>query len=221
MSVPNWRIVKEEAIAHFLSNGLDTGVVPGPPDTFDEAFYTSYYEDVGCAKAQKRIPSGDFHYVHTGMLEGRSPKYNSARLLECKLGDLVFPTALETLSGLCSRLKPVPISVCRSRYPVFNIFIPSLDPDIMFGGYIAFMHFLCRLVQHGQKLRFFFMEDGQSNKAWFLKGIASRQRRVNAFARQEFLNISAKDNPVKFGYSDSSSPIPAGQCMMPGVSRNT
>lgn len=203
MNVPNWRVVKEEAIAHFLSNGLDTGVVPGPPDTFDEAFYTSYYEDVGCAKEQKRIPSGYFHYVHTGMLEGRSPKYNSARLLECKFGDLVFPTAIETLSGLYSRLKPVPLSVCRSRYPVFNIFIPSLDPDIMFGGYIAFMHFLCRLVEHGQKLRFLIMEDGQSNKAWFLKGIASRQRWVNAFARQEFLNISAKDNPVKFGYSDS------------------
>ncbi len=202
MNVTSRSIVKENAIEHFLSRGLAAGVVPVPKEIFDEIFYATYYEDVRLAIQKKRIPSGYFHYVHTGMLEGRFPKYDSARLLDRKLGDLVSPAGIDRISSLRSRLKPVPIAIAHGGRPVFNIFIPSLDPDIMFGGYIAFMHFLCRLVEQGQTLRFLITEDGQSNKAWFLNGIAPRQRWVNAFAPQEFLNISSKDVAVKFNNSD-------------------
>ncbi|MGH8551536.1 MAG: hypothetical protein ACRERU_23605, partial [Methylococcales bacterium] len=183
METTNLRIPKEEALDHFWFVGLKAGIVPVPITMFDEEFYITYYDDVRYAKLGGYIPSGYYHYVHGGMTEGRIPTHDLPQLLEAKLGELNRSVGLQTLDGLRHRLKPVPMKISprRSRR-IWNIFIPSLDPDIMFGGYIDFLNFLCRLAENNNELRFLVMEDGQSNREWFLREIASEPRWLKAFA---------------------------------------
>lgn len=195
------RIRKPEAVEHFLQNGLGAGVVPVPAELFDEDFYTAYYEDVYNAKRKGDLPSGYYHYVVSGMAEGRSPTHDLRRLLEAKLGELAVPS-FQRLDRLRHRLRPVPFRISAKRPPVYNIFIPTLDPNLIFGGYIAFFHFLCRLAETGLPLRFLVMEDGQSNRKWFLRGIASRPRWAEAFAKQEILNLSGKKTATDFSEDD-------------------
>ncbi len=196
------QIREEDALDHFLLIGQSLGLVPAPPTIFDEEFYTAYYQDVKQAKTQGKIPSGYYHYVRAGRAEGRIPTHDLGRLLEAKLGELGNPEGLQRLNGLRHRLKPVPMQISSRFRPVMNVFIPSLDPDLMFGGYIAFLNFLCRLVENGHEIRFLIMEDGQSNRSWFLKGIASRPRWVKAFSGQQVVNISSKDRNIEFNEDD-------------------
>ncbi len=179
-------------LTRFLDFGLANGEIPCAPAEFDEDFYTTYYGDVGKAFAAGDLPSGFYHYVSTGKAEGRSPTYAMGHLLERKLGRGADPSAIAGASALEERLRPLPHRMDTSRAPVFNIFVPSLDPDIMFGGYIAFLHFVCRLVERGRVIRFIVLEDDYSSRAWFMRGIAKRPRWVQAFRHADFVNATTK-----------------------------
>jgi hypothetical protein len=194
MSASRGRVSRKKAIDHFLKSGFSEGIIPVPKDQFDEAFYLLYYPDIRTAKAEGKIPSGYGHYILAGRKEGRLPTHDLGRALEAKLGLLTYPVGVIRANSLRSRLRPISVQITRGRKPVLNVFIPSLDPDLMFGGYIAFFHFLCRWAERGQSLRFIITEDGHGTKEWFLRGIGSRSRWVNAFEAQEYLNLSLKDH---------------------------
>lgn len=181
------------AFEHFLKFGLEQGAVPVDPAEFDEDFYVCYYSDVAAAKRSNVIPSGFYHYIISGCAEGRMPIHNVSKLLARKLGDAADPIGLERVEVIEHRLRPIEIRILERRLPVVNAFVPALDGDIMFGGYIAFLHFLCRLVEHGSKLRLIIMEDRHGSAAWFLRSINGRPRWYKAFASCEVLNATEKD----------------------------
>lgn len=187
------------AIEHFIKNGLMKGVVPTLD--FDEEFYIAYYADVSAAKTSGHIPSGYYHYLLSGELEGRLPKHDSATAVRNKLGSLSVPVGIKNSEAIELRLRNIKTSV-RSLPMRINVIIPAMDGDILFGGYIAFFHFLCRLVERGHRLRFIITEDGQSNKSWFLRCIAKRKRWVDSFAKQEFFNATVYSRPIPLGSSD-------------------
>jgi hypothetical protein len=199
----NCQFNRSGAIAHFLQHGFYKGIVPVPPNQFDEDFYLLYYSDIRIAKATGKVPSGYAHYVLTGREEGRFPVYDAAQALQAKLGLLSYPIGVTRTDALRNRLDQIRVQVARRRNPVLNVFIPSLDPDMIFGGYIAFFHFLSRWSERGQRLRFVIMEDGQSCKEWFLKGISHRQRWVNAFREAEYVNLGSKQDVLMCNGNDT------------------
>src|SRR6266542_2862701 len=145
MPASSGAISREEAIDHFIGNGFSKGIVPVAGEQFDEAFYLMYYPDIRAAKAEGTIPSGYAHYISTGRQEGRLPTHDLGRVLEAKLGLLAYPVGINRVSSLRARLRPISVQIAHGRRPVVNVFVPSIDPDLIFGGYIAFFHFLCRL----------------------------------------------------------------------------
>ncbi len=188
--VPETKVVK-----HFLKIGLWRGDIPDP--FFDEDFYLQYYEDVFSAKQTRTLPSGYAHFVLNGENEGRLPRHDLKLCLARKLGALAVPSGIQHETALASKFRPVLFQSDPAKPPTLNVFIPSLDPDIMFGGYVAFLQFLCRVAEQGTPLRFIVSEDGQSNRRWFSERISERWR--TAFAESEFLNASQSDQQVISG----------------------
>jgi hypothetical protein len=134
---------------------------------FDEDFYVTYHPDVREAINQGVFKSGKQHYRRCGFIEGRATHYDVGRLLSRKIGNLVEPVSTRRWRSLEKKLRPVKARLSPYRYPVTNVFIPTMDPNIVFGGYIAFFHFLCRLAEAGTRLRFVVLEDS-CGLQWFL-----------------------------------------------------
>lgn len=196
------RLDAEQAFAYFIDVDLMRGVVPVDENIFDEQFYLCYYGDVQAEKAAGRIPSGYYHYVLSGCMEGRLPNYRPGPLLKAKLGDSADPVGIANISIIARRMKPILSRIQPSRPCVMNVFIPTLDGDLMFGGYIAFMNFLCRVVEHGVALRFIIREDPYGNAAWFLRTISNRPRWLKAFSEQEVVNATLANDRLAFHSND-------------------
>ena len=193
---------EEEAFEHFLNVDLMKGVVPVDENTFDEHFYLCYYGDVDAEKRKGGIPSGYCHYVLSGRSEGRFPTYQPGALLKAKLGDSADPIAITNVSIIANRLQPLMPRISPARPRVLNVFIPTLDGDLMFGGYIAFMNFLCRVAERGIGLRFIIREDPYGNARWFRRTIGNRPRWVRAFSEQEVVNATTEHETLIFNFSD-------------------
>jgi hypothetical protein len=169
---------------------------------FDEQFYLDYYPD-----ARQAVERGDFksakeHYRRFGFEEGRATYHDTWQLLSRKFGVGVEPVGLHGWDSLEAKIKPIQGRLCPKRRPTTNVFIPTMDPDIFFGGYIAFFHFLCRLAEAGSRLRFAVLED-HCDPHWFLKGIAGRERWVKAFENAEFTNMTIRDRPLDIHEDDA------------------
>ena len=187
---------------YFITKGLQLGHVPLPPDRFDEAFYLSYYCDVSEAKLNGDIPSGYYHFALAGSGEGRQPVHDAGRLLASKLGDAAHPVGLSQVHVISDRLRPLNMRIDDSRAVTLNVFVPTLDADLMFGGYIAFLQFVCRLIENGHRVRFLVLEDYYDNRDWLLRNLTMRVRWFNAFREAEFVNCTRKLEPVEFNSED-------------------
>ena len=192
----------DAAFDYFMNVDLMNGVVPVDENTFDERFYTCYYGDVQAEKIAGHIPSGYFHYVLAGRSEGRLPTYCPGPLLKAKLGDSADPIGIANTAIIARRLKPIMPQVQSTRPILLNVFVPTLDGDLMFGGYIAFLNFLCRVAEHGVALRFIIREDLYGNAAWFLRSIGNRPRWLKAFGDQEVVNATVVDDQLAFHSED-------------------
>jgi hypothetical protein len=193
---------RDNAFSYFIRIGLRQGHVPVPAASFDESFYLSYYRDVRMAKERGAIPSGYYHYVVAGRAEGRVPVHDVGRLIKLKIGDAAEPVGLSRAHDIAERLVPITIEIDDTRPATLSVFIPTLDPDMMFGGYIAFFHFLCRMIEADYRIRFLIMEDYYSNKDWFMRNVADRPRWAAAFREVEVLNCSQRAEVVPFNSHD-------------------
>ena len=169
---------------------------------FDDEFYLDYYPDVRQAVERGEFKSAREHYGRIGFKEGRATHHDIWQLLSRKFGKIVEPVGLHCWGSLEAKVKSVQGRLCRHRRPTTNVFIPTMDPDIFFGGYIAFFHFLCRLAEAGTQLRFVVLEDS-CDLRWFLKGIGGRERWVKAFEKAEFTNLRIRDRPLDIHEDDA------------------
>ncbi len=182
-------------------NGAGKGcIIDGAP--FDEQFYLDYHPDVRQAVERGDFKSGKEHYRSFGFEEGRATQHDISQLLPRRFGVGVEPVGLRRWDSLEAKIKPVQGRLCPDRRPTTNVFIPTMDPDIFFGGYIAFFQFLCRLAEAGTRLRFVVLDD-YCDLHWFLKGIAGRLRWVKAFENAEFTNMTIRDRPLDINEDDA------------------
>ncbi|MFO1026430.1 MAG: hypothetical protein U1E70_14745 [Acetobacteraceae bacterium] len=200
---PAARISPEDCFNHFVQVGFRKGYVPVRADVFDEEFYLAYYADVNAARKRGSLPSGYYHYMMSGRSEGRAPTYDAGRLLATKLGDVAQPVGLSQVHVIEERLKPLKIRITDSRPVVLNVFIPTLDPDLMFGGYIAFISFLCCLIAAGHRVRLLVLEDFYSSLEWFFHRCkVSRPHWFQAAVQMEFVNCTQKNIEIECNDED-------------------
>jgi hypothetical protein len=189
-----------DSLKHFQDVGMVKGYDPSPE--FSSEFYMLYYPDVRRRVQEGELPSAFYHFVFAGREEGRLPRHNLAHALKQKLQSATDPVAFRKAQALEERLKPPSCVVHADEPRRVNVFIPSTDPDIFFGGYIAFLHFLCRLAEQGVRLRLLVMEDKYASKEWLLEGIANKPRWRTAFQGVEVVNCRDLTRPVVLSPAD-------------------
>lgn len=167
---------------------------------FDEDFYLERYSDVASAVKQGLLSSGLEHYKRFGRLEGRQAYFG--HLSGTKTGEAFAQVEFQNLVALERSTKPLPYEIVESRAPVLNVFIPTLDRDLFFGGYMAFLNFLMRLTVRGYRLRFVVCEEQDFGHGQFAEFLTDR-RWQGAFDGSEFLNAYALDAPIALNGEDS------------------
>jgi hypothetical protein len=170
---------------------------------FDEQFYLSYYDDAAADVREGRVESGWDHYVQFGHREWRATHRDKFALLYRKIGAGIEATGLSRSEWLAWRLKPLPVEIDPARPAAANVFVGTLDPELMFAGYIAFFHFLCRLAEAGTRLRFIVTEDAQSHLGWFLDNISDRPRWIAAFKDSEVVNATDRSRRIDMSADDA------------------
>lgn len=179
---------RSEALRHFVTQGLADGAVPVPPDLFDENFYLAHNIDVRAARDAGTIPSGYFHYITAGAAERRTC------LPPAKGGNAPF--CFDRIGTLEARLRPSPVVVDPDRPCTINVFLVGPAAGTPFGGE-AFAHFLCRLAERGERLRFVLPAEAVGGRDWLLYALRDKPRWLGAFQAQEFAGAGIDAGPLR------------------------
>jgi len=117
------------------------------------------------------------------------------------------PVGLVNLWALDHRLEPLN-AVVKDEPARINVLLPSLDPKIIFGGYIAVLNFILRLEERGYRVRIIICEEVALNEAQvrvscessrLANAVLQKAELLVAHDRREEVAVSAED--VFVGYS--------------------
>ena len=155
-----------DPFSHYLIRGIRLGHSPNA--SFDESFYRAFYPDVQEAIAKGFIPCGFYHYIVAGRSEARLPQYDRKRALEARIPGVTKPTLLERIANLRARMQERSITVDETKEPMIWVLLPTMNPDITFGGYRSVFELIRRLHACGHRVSIVVTEDGQADKSYFL-----------------------------------------------------
>jgi hypothetical protein len=138
------------AFEHYLIRGIASG--NSPNRWFDEGFYRALYADVRRAVEAGDVSSGFEHYLLWGRSEGRLPRHNLRRAAECAMPGVSTPVGLRQLDSLEERIAPPPFVVTDRSERILWFLLPTLNPDIFFGGYAAVLGLIEALLSGGHRI---------------------------------------------------------------------
>ncbi len=173
---------------HYVTYGMKAAYSPNV--WFDEAWYRAFYKEVREGIEKGWLPSGFYHYLLSGRIEGRMPKHDLALALEAKMPGVTNPSLLSRTEMLAQRMRglstlPKHAASKRTTRTIW-IFLPTLNPDIMYGGYRAAIAFICALYRDGEDVAIVCVDE-EPNVDYFLWSEKSRSVR-DVFARLRVLN---------------------------------
>ena len=185
----------EDPLAHYLSVGVKAG--HSPNTWFDERWYCAFYPEVRLAREEGWLPSGFFHYLYSGRNEGRQPRFDLTLALEARMPGVTAPSLLAKTMELDRRLDPrhgLPqLDLNATDKPTVWIVFPTLNPDIMFGGYRAVLWLVVAILQAGFAVKIVCLQE-DPNLAYFLL------REGSPVVRQAFSAAGVLD---KAGFADA------------------
>jgi len=156
----------EDPLSHYLLYGIPRGYSPSA--VFDEGFYRAFYPEIREAIEQGNVPCGFYHYIVGGRQEGRLPAYDRKNSLEAWAPGVTRPVLLDRIDQIRTRLQPRKITFGNNATPRIWVMLPTINPDITFGGYRSVLELIRRLHELGYAITIICTEDGQANKAYFL-----------------------------------------------------
>lgn len=177
-----------------------------PNELFDERWYLLNNADVELAVREGRLMCGFEHFLLVGAKEGRMPKFDLKRSLDSKYPGLTAPSAIERVRHLEHKLLPPPFFVRQSRGRAqrrrLTFVLPTIDPDIMFGGYIAALHLMRRASERGLALRLLVTEDPRYNLPLALAKLEHRSGIYEAIRDAEVIDLTHRKHLVPVADDD-------------------
>lgn len=169
LAAPQDQAFHADPFDHYLKIGMKAG--HSPNSWFQEDWYRAFYQEVREAIKSGMIPSGFYHYLMSGRIEGRLPKYDLAVALEARMPGVTNPVLIARADMLKTRLAGFTAlpkrSTTRDSEQVITIFLPTLNPDIMYGGYKAVIELVCALRRDGRQVAIVCHEE-KPNLPYFL-----------------------------------------------------
>lgn len=158
--------LNEDPLTHYLVHGVPKAYSPNA--SFDEQWYRSFYPEIRMAIARGEVMSGFYHYIVAGRDEGRLPKFNRKLALEARMPGVTKPALLHRVPDIRKRLAPRQVKVKADRPAMIWLLIPTMNPDITFGGYRSAFELISAAHEAGYKVGIFCMEDAEADKEYFL-----------------------------------------------------
>jgi hypothetical protein len=183
--------------AHYLRRGQKEGKSPNA--WFDEAFYRAFNADLA-----KEIPttlsSGFEHYLRAGRREGRLPAFDLEFCIEKVYPGLTRPLLLSNVANLEQRLIPKAFRVVPDQPKTIWFMLPTINPDIFFGGYTAIIRLIEAYIGLGFDIGLFLSDDPSHSFEYFC---FHRPASLLARHRNEIEVFSARNKELfKFGPND-------------------
>jgi hypothetical protein len=191
---------RERPFDHYVTAGMKAG--NSPNSWFDEGFYRAFYKEVREAIAHGWLPSGFYHYLLTGRIEGRLPKHDLAATLESRMPGVTSPVLLaraDMLRGRLNGLKTLPRRAAGDAPRTIWLLLPTLNPDIMYGGYRSAIQMVCALHRDGHRVAIVCVDE-EPNAPYFLWSETSARVR-EVFGAIDILNAE-KFAEARIGRSD-------------------
>lgn len=165
---------------------------------FREDFYLVKHPDVAAAVKSGLYTSGLDHFLRHGWKEWRETKPPS---IKAGSRDAFAQTEFASLKTIERRIQPLAFHLNKTARRTANVFIPALDNELIFGGYIAFLNFLMRLSRSGMAIQFIVMEQADLSQATFA-AFTKQERWEGAFDSAIMLNATHRDIIVEIGPED-------------------
>ena len=201
LSAPADERYRANPFQHYIAFGMKAAYSPN--SWFQEDWYRAFYKEVRDAIECGWLPSGFYHYILTGRIEGRLPRYDLASALEIKMPGVTNPTLIDRAEMLTQRLaglKVLPKRATTRRMPqTIWVFLPTLNPDIMYGGYRAAIALICALHRDGKEVALVCVDE-EPNPQYFLWSEKSSSVR-EIFAKLRILNLEQLSTAI-IGRSD-------------------
>lgn len=125
----------------------------------------------------------------------RSLKYESH-------SDIDAPTGIYRLELLEFKLKDIPVRIDRSRPYTLNFFLPTIDPLVIFGGYIAALNLVKQLLDSGFRVRLISCEPTLTSEAALDKAMEKNRLLSEVLPRCEVYLRNDRLKAIPFGPDD-------------------
>ena len=187
------------AFEYYLSKGRTQK--HSPNSWFDEEWYLPFYPDVIEQIESGFVKSGFEHFLKYGRAEGRIPRRKVKDILDFKFPGLTQLRGLENAGYLEQKLGPMPVELVSRGDIRINFVLPTLDKDIMFGGYASILQLIKKIVSMGFDIRLLVTEDAHISKeyaAYNLEAIIGAGRK----AEVEFENVTLRNKRIGVSPND-------------------
>ena len=169
LSGPDGAAYRDNPFAHYVAIGMRAG--HSPNDWFQEDWYRAFYKEVREAIAHGWLPSGFYHFLLSGRIEGRLPRFDLGAALEARMPGVTNPALLQRADMLKKRTLGLQTLPKRAADPgrarTIWIMLPTLNPDIMYGGYKSAIEMICALHRDGHAVAVLCLEESP-NLPYFL-----------------------------------------------------
>lgn len=191
-------VFDHDPLTHYLVEGMAAGHSPNA--WFDEGFYRSFYPEIQEAIDRGDIASGFYHFLLAGRAEKRLPAYERKAVLEARLPGVTHAGLQERASSIRTRLQFPRIEVDETLSKRVIMLLPTINPDITFGGYRSAFELIRRLMEEGQDVTVLVTEDANASIEYFLwrekKSVFSK-----VFSKLKFIPFLDRD-PMTIGKED-------------------
>lgn len=115
--------------------------------------------------------------------------------------DLKYPISVDILKSLERRFKPVLVRGEDKDFHL-NVMLPTINPELIFGGYISLFNFVESLLENGQKVRLMICEDVLPSVEFVSKKMGNESVVTRVIKRCELVMCIDRNNIYKVGKND-------------------
>ena len=116
--------------------------------------------------------------------------------------DIDQPTNVYRLELLQFKLSKIPVKVDPSRPYTLNFFLPTIDPLVIFGGYIAALNLVKCLLDEGHRVRLISCEPTLTSKSALDAAMDKNRLLGEVLPRCEVYLRNDRSKPIPFGPED-------------------
>ncbi len=188
-----------DPFSHYLIYGIAKAYSPNA--YFDEAWYRAFYSEVRIAIESGEILSGFYHYIAAGRDEGRLPRFERKGALEARISGVTSPSLMYRIPEIRNRLLQHKRVVTQDTAPRLWFLIPTINPDITFGGYRSAFELMNAAHNAGYDIGLMCTEDVHADMEYFLWRETSETFR-KLFQKIPFVN-QARESEINIGTKDT------------------